>query len=130
MSRTYRFELRVSENEKKILEQKAHKSGMSVSSFIRGTCIYSDDSNIKLIDVKPVRQFVYELTKQGTNLNQYMKFLNTYQLSKFHIREAQKVLDEEIKLLKKGNIILTNLQQELEKNNLHFKETSHPNDDY
>ena len=71
------LKIRVSEKEKTILLSKARKAGVSVSEFIRATSIHSDDSQIRIIDVKPLRDFLFELTKQGTNLNQFMKFLNT-----------------------------------------------------
>ena len=130
MVRTSNILIRVTGDEKKILERKARKSGVSVSEFIRATAIYSDDKQINIIDLKPFRQFVFELTKQGTNLNQYMKFLNTHQLSHFRIREARAVLDEEVRLLKKGSAVLLNLQKEFEKHRLYFVEMSDSNDDY
>ncbi|WP_164437858.1 plasmid mobilization protein [Streptococcus equi] len=116
--------IRLSDDEKKVLERKARHAGMSVSAFIRGVCIYSDDSHLNVIDVKPVRAFVFELTKQGTNLNQYMKFLNTHRTSRFDVREARIVLDEQIKLFRQGQFVLMNLQKELEKNNLYFIDAS------
>lgn len=37
----------------------------------------SDDVSIKVIDTQPLKKAAHELAKQGTNLNQFMKFLNT-----------------------------------------------------
>ncbi|HEL1130543.1 TPA: ribbon-helix-helix protein, CopG family [Streptococcus equi subsp. zooepidemicus] len=122
--------IRVSEKEKKILECKARKSGVSVSEFIRATSIHSDDSQIRLIDVKPLRQFVFELTKQGTNLNQFMKFLHTYGVQRLSERQAQKVLDDEKKLFERGKNMLIGLQKELERHNIYLLEEKKNNDDY
>lgn len=124
------LKIRVSEKEKKILERKARKSGVSVSEFIRATAIHSDDSQIRIIDVKPLRQFVFELTKQGTNLNQLMKFLHTYGVQRLSEQQAQKVLEDEKKLFERGKNMLLGLQKELERHHIYFVEEKKNNDDY
>ena len=43
----------------------------------------SDDVSIKVIDTEPLKKAAHELAKQGTNLNQFMKFLNTYGVNVF-----------------------------------------------
>lgn len=122
--------IRVSEKEKKILERKARKSGVSVSEFIRATSIHSDDSQIRLIDVKPLRQFVFELTKQGTNLNQFMKFLHTYGIERISARHIKELLEDEKKLFERGKNMLIGLQKELERHNIYLVEEKKNNDDY
>ena len=49
----------------------------------------SDDVSIKVIDTEPLKKAAHELAKQGTNLNQFMKFLNTYGVKVFDPGEAK-----------------------------------------
>ena len=129
-ARVCRFELRLSEKEKQVLERKARKVRMSVSQFIRATLIYSDDAHITMIDVKPIRDFVYELSKQGTNLNQLMKFLHTYGIQKFHWRDVQEIMQEQRALLDEGRKVFIDLQYELEKNHIHHANMEVNHHDY
>ncbi|HEL0789902.1 TPA: ribbon-helix-helix protein, CopG family [Streptococcus equi subsp. zooepidemicus] len=122
--------IRVSEKEKKILERKARKSGVSVSEFIRATSIHSDDSQIRLIDVKPLRQFLFELTKQGTNLNQFIKFLHTYGIERISARHIKELLEDEKNIFERGKNMLIGLQKELERHNIYLVEEKKNNDDY
>ena len=50
----------------------------------------SDDVSIKVIDTQPLKKAAHELAKQGTNLNQFMKFLNTYGVKVFDPEEADR----------------------------------------
>lgn len=111
----------MSEREKTILVSKARKAGVSVSEFIRACAIHSDDSQIRVIDVKPLRDFLFELTKQGTNLNQFMKFLNTYGVERLSARQAKKVLDDERIIFERGKNMLIGVQKELERNNIYLR---------
>ena len=70
--------MRVSEEERNVLKQRAANAGVSVSDLVRLALVYSARLTIQTIDISPLRDLCYELTKQGTNLNQFMKFLNTY----------------------------------------------------
>lgn len=115
------LKIRVSEKEKNILVSKARKAGVSVSEFIRATAIHSDDSQIRVIDVKPLRDFLFEMTKQGTNLNQFMKFLNTYGVERLSARQAKKVLDDEKIIFERGKNMLIGVQKELERNNIYLR---------
>ena len=56
----------------------------------------SDDVSIKVIDTEPLKKAAHELAKQGTNLNQFMKFLNTYGVKVFDPDEAKRVLEKEV----------------------------------
>ena len=66
--------VRVSEEERNVLKQRAANAGVSVSDLVRLALVYSDRLTIQTIDISPLRDLCYELTKQGTNLNQFMKF--------------------------------------------------------
>ena len=87
-----RVEVRMTDREKKTLKRKAAKYEMTVSEYARTLLIHSDDVTIKVIDTEPLKKAAHELAKQGTNLNQFMKFLNTYGIKVFDVGEAQRVL--------------------------------------
>ena len=99
-SRTKRFELRLNAHEKEVLKERAAKAGVSVSDLVRLALVYSDRLTVRTIDISPLRDLCYELTKQGTNLNQFMRFLNTYGGDAYN-RVAAKHLIENI-----GDMIL------------------------
>ena len=68
----------MTERERKALRQKSAKAGVTVSEYVRQTLIHSDDASITLIDTPPFNDALFELRRQGANLNQYLKLLNTY----------------------------------------------------
>lgn len=86
---------RVTKAEREILRRKAAKMKMSISEYIRFVAIESDDLQVVTIDTVPLRKLGFELTKQGTNLNQFMRFLNTYGVDAYNADEAKLVLEKE-----------------------------------
>lgn len=70
--------IRVSENERRALKRKAKKCGLTVSEYVRQALIHSDSATVVLLDTLPFEEMLSELRKQGANLNQWMKYLNTY----------------------------------------------------
>ena len=121
-SRESNILIRVSEKEKQILKRKASKSDMSVSEFIRATAVYSDDSQIRVIDLNPLRQFLFELGKQGTNLNQFMKFLHTYGIERISARHVKELLENEEHIFERGKNMLMGLQKEIERHHIYLVE--------
>lgn len=91
-NKTHRFELRLTSKEKRILERKARKLGMSVSEYVRTALIHSDHLNITMIDMSPMEKVSHELLKQGVNLNQLMKFLNTYGVDAYNAEQTFQIL--------------------------------------
>lgn len=89
-----RVEVRMTEHEKEALKRKAAKNGMTVSEYARTLLANSDDATIRVIDTEPLRKAAHELAKQGTNLNQFMRFLNTYGSNALDHEEAKAVLGE------------------------------------
>lgn len=81
----------------------------------------SDDVSIKVIDTQPLKKAAHELAKQGTNLNQFMKFLNTYGIKVFDAGEAQRVLAREVETFVEVAEALAALRREAERNNVHLK---------
>lgn len=121
--------VRLSEKEKKTLQRKARKCGMSVSSFVRTALIHSGDVSISVIDTEPLKKAMHELAKQGTNLNQFMKFLNTYGRRAFDEKEAEAVLAKEVETFEQVACALIALRHEAEKNNIHLRTGDFENPD-
>lgn len=81
----------------------------------------SDDVSIKVIDTQPLKKAAHELAKQGTNLNQFMKFLNTYGVKVFDPGEAKRVLEKEVSSFSEIMEALAALRREANRNNIHLQ---------
>lgn len=81
----------------------------------------SDDVSIKVIDTEPLKKAAHELAKQGTNLNQFMKFLNTYGVKVFDPGEAKLVLEKEVSSFSEIMEALAALRREANRNNIHLQ---------
>ncbi len=110
--------IRLSEREKRTLKRKAANYGMTVSDYTRTLLINSDDATIKVIDTEPLKKAAHELAKQGTNLNQFMKFLNTYGAKVFDPEEAKRVLEKEVSSFSEIMEALAALRREADRNNI------------
>lgn len=113
--------IRLSEREKRTLKRKAANYGMTVSDYTRTLLINSDDATIKVIDTEPLKKAAHELAKQGTNLNQFMKFLNTYGVKVFDPDEAKRVLEKEVSTFSEIMEALAALRREADRNNVHLQ---------
>ena len=113
--------IRLSEREKRTLKRKAANYGMMVSDYARTLLINSDDATIKVIDTEPLKKAAHELAKQGTNLNQFMKFLNTYGAKVFDPEEAKRVLEKEVSSFSEIMEALAALRREADRNNICLK---------
>ena len=113
--------IRLSEREKRTLKRKAANYDMTVSDYARTLLINSDDATIKVIDTEPLKKAAHELAKQGTNLNQFMKFLNTYGVKVFDPGEAKRVLEKEVSTFSEIMEALAALRREANRNNIHLQ---------
>ena len=111
----------MTEHEKEALKRKAAKNGMTVSEYARTLLANSDDATIRVIDTEPLRKAAHELAKQGTNLNQFMKFLNTYGVKVFDPEEAKRVLEKEVSSFSEIMEALAALRREADRNNIHLQ---------
>lgn len=82
----------VTERERDTIKRHAARYGMGVGEFIRQALIHTNALTVNVIDTKPLNDICYELTKQGTNLNQLMRFLNTYGLDAFNEKQVVHVM--------------------------------------
>lgn len=95
------LKVRVTDKERKTIKRKAAKLGMTVSEYVRTALIHSDNLNITMIDTTPLEKLETELQKQGVNLNQLMKFLNTYGVDAYNADETFRILTREEGMLLK-----------------------------
>lgn len=116
--KTSRFELRLSTREKEILRRKAKKVGLTVSDFVRSSLIHSDNLTINVIDTSVLSKTLFELHKHGVNLNQLMKFCNTYGLDAFNENHVIPTLDNERNVFAKTQAALSAIAEEARKGNI------------
>lgn len=120
-SRNTAILIRLTEQERNVLKRKAAETGMNVSDYVRTLAIHSDDVSIRVIDTEPLQKVAHELAKQGTNLNQFMKFLNTYGIKVFDAGEAQRVLAREVETFTEVAEALAALRREADRNNIQIR---------
>lgn len=116
--KTSRFELRLTTREKEILRRKAKKVGLTVSDFVRSSLIHSDNLTINVIDTSVLSKTLFELHKHGVNLNQLMKFCNTYGLDAFNENHVIPTLDNERNVFAKTQAALSSIAEEVRKGNI------------
>lgn len=117
-NKTMRFELRLTAKEKEILKRKAKKYGMTVSELVRHALIHSDDLSIATIDMAPLKKMVFEIHKHGVNLNQMMKFLNTYGLDAFNENQVIPILESERAVFTEAKAALRSLEEAARERNV------------
>lgn len=116
--KTSRFELRLTTREKEIIRRKAKKVGLTVSDFVRSSLIHSDNLTINVIDTSVLSKTLFELHKHGVNLNQLMKFCNTYGLDAFNENHVIPTLDNERNVFAKTQAALSAIAEEARKGNI------------
>jgi hypothetical protein len=104
--------------EKEILRRKAKKVGLTVSDFVRSSLIHSDNLTINVIDTSVLSKTLFELHKHGVNLNQLMKFCNTYGLDAFNENHVIPTLDNERNVFAKTQAALSAIAEEARKGNI------------
>lgn len=86
---------------------------MTASDFARVLLVHSDDSFIRIVDVEPLKQTLHNLLKQGTNLNQLMKNLNTNEVSSYTSDKAQQTLGGEAETFEQVANAIIALREEM-----------------
>ena len=112
-SKSARIYIRVAPHERDLLRKKAKRAGLSVSDYVRKMLIHGD-CNVTVISTDALDAIDLELTRRGTNLNQMVKFLNTYGERACDADEVARVLDRETDALDKVGEALISLRQEAE----------------
>lgn len=119
-NREVQIKFYATEKERESIRRNAKRAGMKMGEYARAV-LTSDDVSIKVIDTEPLKKTAHELAKQGTNLNQFMKFLNTYGIKVFDVREAQRVLAREVETFMEVAEALAALRREADRNNIQIR---------
>ena len=112
-NKTAEVHFRVTPRERDLLRKKAKRAHRSVSDYVRKMLIHGD-CNVTVISTDALDAIDLELTRQGTNLNQMMKFLNTYGEKAYDADEVARVLDHEYEVHEQGRSALISLRHEAE----------------
>ena len=119
-NREVQIKFYATEKERESIRRNAKRAGMKMGEYARAV-LTSDDVSIKVIDTEPLKKAAHELAKQGTNLNQFMKFLNTYGAGALDPDEARTVLGKEVAAFSEIMEALAALRREADRNNVHLK---------
>lgn len=119
-NREVQIKFYATEKERESIRRNAKRAGMKMGVYARAV-LTSDDVSIKVIDTEPLKKAAHELAKQGTNLNQFMKFLNTYGVKVFDAEEAQRVLAREVETFMEVAEALAALRREADRNNIQIR---------
>ncbi len=119
-NREVQIKFYATEKERESIRRNAKRAGMKMGVYARAV-LTSDDVSIKVIDTEPLKKTAHELAKQGTNLNQFMKFLNTYGIKVFDVGEAQRVLAREVETFMEVAEALAALRREADRNNIQIR---------
>lgn len=127
-NREVQIKFYATEKERESIRRNAKRAGMKMGVYARAV-LTSDDVSIKVIDTEPLKKAAHELAKQGTNLNQFMKFLNTYGIKVFDVGEAQRVLAREVETFMEVVEALAALRREADRNNIQIRIDNFDNPD-
>lgn len=119
-NREVQIKFYATEKERESIRRNAKRAGMKMGEYARAV-LTSDDVSIKVIDTEPLKKAAHELAKQGTNLNQFMRFLNTYGSNALDHEEAKAVLGKEVAAFSEIMEALAALRREADRNNVHLK---------
>ncbi len=75
---TTQINLRLTVQEKNLLRMNAAHAGCTLSEYIRQTAVYSMPPSPIIVDMGELTRLHFELRKEGVNLNQLMRAINTY----------------------------------------------------
>ena len=95
-----------------------NRGGGTVSDFVRSSLIHSDNLTINVIDTSVLSKTLFELHKHGVNLNQLMKFCNTYGLDAFNESHVIPTLENERTVFLQTKAALLSLEEEARKGNV------------
>ena len=73
-----RVDLRMTVYEKNLLRLNAAHAGCTLSEYVRQTAVYSTPPSPIIVDMDEMAQLHFELRKEGVNLNQLVRAINTY----------------------------------------------------
>lgn len=131
MRKEFKVEVRVTKEEKEMIQKKAQENRMSISSFI----LNSVEKNIHInLDTSDYRKLVIQFRRIGNNINslirdiRYSKFFsdNDVLVLKNNLKSLEKILEEEKREIKKTKTSIENLSSSQLKEALEKEKKSIP----
>lgn len=131
MRKEFKVEVRVTKEEKEMIQKKAQENRMSISSFI----LNSVEKNIHInLDTSDYRKLVIQFRRIGNNINslirdiRYSKFFsdNDVLVLKNNLKSLEKILEEEKRGIKKTKTSIENLSSSQLKEALEKEKKSIP----
>lgn len=92
--RDKQIKIYVTERERDALKRKSAKVGLTVSEYVRQALVYSRGASITFVDTAALGEAWTELRRQGVNLNQLVKNLNTYGADACDGDEVDRICEE------------------------------------
>lgn len=77
-AKTAHINVRMTEEERAAILARSSSCNMPPSTFMREAALRIGEKPVRLADEATLRQILYQLKKQGTNLNQACRALNAY----------------------------------------------------
>ncbi len=77
-SRTAHINVRMTDGERAAIVARSSSYGMSPSTFMREAALNIGQEPVKIADEATLRQMLVEMKRQGNNLNQAVRSINTY----------------------------------------------------
>lgn len=105
--RTNNIQIKVTDEEKERLKEKAASLGCTVSDYMRRSALHGE-TNVLDLNLEPLESIKHEYRKQGVNLNQLMYFLNRTKGKSYNDKEVAVVLK---KVRKTAALAYTTLEE-------------------
>ena len=103
--------IRLSDEEHERLKANAETMGVSMSELIRRTAINGHKMSPVNLDMEPILKMLFEMQKQGGNLNQLAKEANTFGMSKTLAKDIQDELQKLKKTRKRLNQLVVDIRE-------------------
>lgn len=94
-NKTRNFILRLTPEECEQLRRNADARGISMAEHIRRTAIHGEQLAPVNIDMEPIRKLLFEYQKQGANVNQLARMVNTHGLAGFDAERLDEMIDRD-----------------------------------
>ena len=77
-NKTEQIHILLTASEKNLLRLNAAHAGCTLSEYVRQTAVYSTPPSPIIVDMDELTRLHFELRKEGVNLNQLVRAINTY----------------------------------------------------
>lgn len=87
------IQIRVTEEERETARKRAGETGLTVSAYVRSALTGAGNGAVTVaaIDTGPINRLVYEMVKEGTNLNAIARKLNSQGAYPDIVEESERI---------------------------------------